>query len=412
MVTKQVGIPLVLADDLSGAAESAAALGVLLRPELFLWPDVPETPSERTVVVDLDSRHLAGRGRRGAHTHRARGAAGPEPLFTKIDSLLRGNIGAEVVPLVTAGRLVVLTPALPQQGRSVVGGVLLDNGIPLDRTHRWTLEPAAPPPSVRAVLAGLPVSEIGLATVRGAGLAQALERAAGTVAVCDAENQDDLAAIVDAALRADPGVRFVGSSALARALAPHLTQPPSRAPAPERRPARGGVLYVLGTGSDTARAQAEVLQERIGAARYPVGPRDLADLNSESAHDLGRELSSHLGARSVLVQVKRDGDSGRTGPDIVAGLGRLVAATLAAAAPDWPVRLVLSGGETARAVLDALGCRRLAVIEEIHPGAVLMATDAGWLVATRPGSHGGPDSLWAIHQAMYADPTQPGENHE
>ena len=412
MVTKRVGVFLVLADDLSGAAESAAALGVHLRPELFLWPDVPAAPSGRPVVVDLDSRHLPAADAEARMRAALEALPDGGPLFTKIDSLLRGNIGAEVAPLARAGTLVVLTPALPQQGRSVVGGVLLDNGVPLDRTALWTLEPAAPPASVRAVLAGLPVSEIGLATVRTDGLAQALAGAVGTVAVCDAETQDDLAAIVDAGLRADAGVRFVGSSALARALAPHLTHPPTPPPGPTRRPDPGGVLYVLGTGSDAARAQAEVLQERIGAARRPVGPRDLADLSTRGARDLGRELSCQLGARSVLVQVRPDGGSGRTGPDIVAGLGRLVAATLAAAAPDWPVRLVLSGGETARAVLDALDCRRLAVIDEIHPGAVLMTTDAGWLVATRPGSHGASDSLWSIHQAMYADPTQPGENHE
>ena len=55
--------------------------------------------------------------------------------------------------------------------------------------------------------------------------------------------------------------------------------------------------------------------------------------------------------------------------------------------------LVLTGGETARRVLDALGEHALYPVVEIHRGAILSVTRHGRAVATRPGSFGGDSSL-------------------
>jgi 4-hydroxythreonine-4-phosphate dehydrogenase len=53
----------------------------------------------------------------------------------------------------------------------------------------------------------------------------------------------------------------------------------------------------------------------------------------------------------------------------------------------------LSGGETARAVLDLLGVDALAIEAELEPGTVLSTTATGQVVITRPGSFGDADSL-------------------
>jgi 4-hydroxythreonine-4-phosphate dehydrogenase len=55
--------------------------------------------------------------------------------------------------------------------------------------------------------------------------------------------------------------------------------------------------------------------------------------------------------------------------------------------------LFLSGGETARAVLDRLGVRALDVEGETEPGTVVSTRAGGSRVVTRPGSFGAPDSL-------------------
>jgi 4-hydroxythreonine-4-phosphate dehydrogenase len=65
-----------------------------------------------------------------------------------------------------------------------------------------------------------------------------------------------------------------------------------------------------------------------------------------------------------------------------------------------PVDLVLTGGETARRVLDALQVRELTPAGQVHPGAVHSRTADGRSVVTRPGSFGAADSLVEIVSAL------------
>jgi uncharacterized protein YgbK (DUF1537 family) len=82
---------------------------------------------------------------------------------------------------------------------------------------------------------------------------------------------------------------------------------------------------------------------------------------------------------------------------VAAGLARAVAEVAGAADA-----LVLTGGETARAVLDRLEVTELRPLVQVHHGAVISAGSTGQLVATRPGSFGGPDSLLTLVQAVQA----------
>ena len=67
--------------------------------------------------------------------------------------------------------------------------------------------------------------------------------------------------------------------------------------------------------------------------------------------------------------------------------------------------MVLTGGETARAVLDALGVRWLEPLAEIEHGAVLSRTDQNALIVTRPGSFGEADSLLKIVERLSSYPS-------
>jgi 4-hydroxythreonine-4-phosphate dehydrogenase len=86
---------------------------------------------------------------------------------------------------------------------------------------------------------------------------------------------------------------------------------------------------------------------------------------------------------------------------------RLVAAladTVADAAHDCD--LVLTGGETARRVLDVLRVTDLRPVGQIHHGAVLSRTPDGRSVVTRPGSYGEADSLRRIVRALRPAPVR------
>ena len=77
-------------------------------------------------------------------------------------------------------------------------------------------------------------------------------------------------------------------------------------------------------------------------------------------------------------------------------------ADVAAGIIDDSTDLVLTGGETARTVLDRLGVDRIEPIHEIHAGAIASVTPDGRIVVTRPGSFGDHRSLATI--AAYLRP--------
>lgn len=61
-----------------------------------------------------------------------------------------------------------------------------------------------------------------------------------------------------------------------------------------------------------------------------------------------------------------------------------------------PLDLVLTGGETARSVLDPLSIDSLSPQHEIEYGAVLSVEESGRYIVTWPGSFGGVRSLLSI----------------
>src|SRR5918997_3098513 len=171
----------VVADDLSGAAETAAVLarpGAAARVVLGgRGRPLPAGPG--LTVVDLDSR-TAPPAEAARAVRDALAAAPPSArIVKKVDSLLRGNLAAEIGALAAVGP-VVLAPALPVADRTVRDGVVRLSGIPLHETDAWRMEPGPVPRSVSAALEPVRTAVLGLDAVRGdvaAALSAALERA-------------------------------------------------------------------------------------------------------------------------------------------------------------------------------------------------------------------------------------------
>ncbi|CAM5643489.1 hypothetical protein SANTM175S_05933 [Streptomyces antimycoticus] len=183
---------LAIADDLSGAAEVAAALHsrtTRSRVVLVRMSDAvsggeassgvasalrPRHPGEAT-VLDLDSRYRPAAEaaeavrdalRLSSPDGEADGNDGDTLVLKKIDSLLRGNVAAEIAALAEGGAGVVLAPALPIAGRVVRSGVVHIGGVALHEGDAWRAETLPPPGSVAQALGGLPIALIPLTTVR------------------------------------------------------------------------------------------------------------------------------------------------------------------------------------------------------------------------------------------------------
>jgi hypothetical protein len=146
---------------------------------------------------------------------------------------------------------------------------------------------------------------------------------------------------------------------------------------------------------------ARLIEAGVAEIRLPAA----ALLDGEWADGWPDRLAAEVGAGPVVVRLDPDtpvapSDSRK----LSAELGELVGRTLARTGP---VDLVLTGGETARRVLDALGVTRLTPLGQIHHGAVMCRLPDGAAVVTRPGSFGGPDSLRSILAALRASAAPP-----
>jgi uncharacterized protein YgbK (DUF1537 family) len=389
---------LALADDLSGANEVAAILAGLpdrsrtmdaqnvrsTRPRsvtVHLGPSVASAGVAEVTVVDTDNRRRTGE-QAAEHLRQMLtslpGVADAEGLlFLKFDSLLRGGIGQqlqaahEVAP-------VLFCPAVPGLGRTVREGVLRIDGCPLHQSGLWNAEAHPPASTVAAQLSPATTRTLDVETVRGAHLKAALSQAAaaGAVAVCDAESPADLDRLVAVGL--ELGFVLAGSAGLAAAAAARLPAGSTPTATTSTDSDRRETLFILGTASAAARCQADRL-EASGVPVHRLRPEQIVGFPLE-----------HHGTVAVTVE-------GPVDPSLSTGV--TTALTRLAVRHHADRHLVLSGGETAQAVLKALNIFDLVPLVQAHPGAVVSAAN-GRLITTRPGSYGAPTSLLDILTTM------------
>jgi uncharacterized protein YgbK (DUF1537 family) len=362
----------VIADDLTGAADTGVQFTRAgYRTGVALLEARPE-PELDALAVDTDSRELpAAEAVERVHAV-ARSLKQVPILFKKIDSTLRGPLGAEVLAAADGGERsrMVVAPAFPSAGRTTRGGVQHVDGRPLDDGDV----------ARRLADGGCPEAVVVADPDR---VAAALREHACVVA--DAQDEADLEAFARGV--PDPtAVLWAGCAGLAAALGTvHAGAHPVAAPPP---PDEAPVLAVIGSGHPVAREQVR----RLAGTAVDV-PLDLGDL-AATARGAGEALAA---GRSAVVHATNcsGSEAGR-----IPGSLASVAAGLAA---DGLVRsLILSGGETAVHVARALGVRGLALERELEPGVPVsrLIGPRPLRVVTKAGGFGGPLTLVRAVEAL------------
>jgi uncharacterized protein YgbK (DUF1537 family) len=392
----------IIADDLSGAADCAVVCVQAGLDTLVILGDLAQEPVADVLSVDGDTR---GRSRAAAVAETTRLVRIHAPpgrlLFRKLDSTLRGHVGAEFAATLAVRReagpaVAVMAPAFPATGRTTVGGQQLLHGAPLHETEIWRREVIPGRADIPEMLAaaGLRAGLIGLAQIRAPGLAGHMTAAAAThdALVCDAETEADLQAVAAASMILGRGTVWAGSAGLARYLpgAAGLVGALRVARVPA---ADGPILFVVGSLSAVSREQVARLAAAPGVAVLTVPPAILRAGPTDPGWSLQeRALDSALATGQDVVMVL--GVEGRA--DLAEGM--LLARALARLASPHAGRigaLVSTGGETARAVLHAFGAVGLRLVDEVEPGVPLSITE-GWRalpVVTKAGAFGTPETL-------------------
>ncbi len=375
---------IILADDLTGAADCAARCQQAGLAATITLPGARVCESGGAICCTTDSRHLpADLAARRVHELAASlGEHAGSIWYKKIDSTLRGHLGQELDALLDVlGRSCALVcPAFPAQRRGLKDGYLATDPTPVQPLHL---------PALLACQSRRTVVSIELADVRGGvgRLAERLraERAGGAeLLVADALDEADLHMLLEAGLAALPDALFCGSAGLAGTLASYVAQhslPRSETPAP---PFEGLALLVIGSGSAMAQRQIAYLRRHQQVAAFEYN----AVLPAAAVGD----MLLHLPAP--------DPGTAMDGPAARQLAEQLADAALPLIDAARPGLLVLSGGDTAISVLARMGVTRLVVQRELLPGVPLTcgvdAAGRSHTIVLKAGNHGDEAALATV----------------
>ena len=406
---------LLLADDLTGAADACAkfvAKGctgtVLLTPTAATAAAAEDDVeaeagggADAAVAVNVDTRRQEVQ----EATRRVREAARlfigsprlrrvrPTIVFKKIDSVLRGHIGAELNEALAAFACThaIFAPAFPAMGRIVRDGTLFVGNV--FQHHIASL-----------------LAEQGVSEAINVPVGSVDKFANGRVLICDAVTQQDLDAMVRIAMEAMTAIGarplWVGSAGLAQALATYLASQRDRAricrqpPLPLHLPAMPAqppsatpsVLLFIGSPHAIAREQLG----RLLDARDVIHARDAGAVRDALAHGRHVLVTSHTAPASPHPPLK---------PAAAAALATMDA-IVDAASRRTLAGFVMSGGDTAADVCRILGADRLRLGGEVADGipwGLLHGGPAsGVPLVLKSGGFGQPDALIACIDFLIA----------
>jgi len=391
---------LVLADDVTGAADCAARCKGVGLPATILLGQASSSLPTGAVAFSSDSRFLppdqaATRVQTLFQTLQQATAQTEGVIwYKKIDSTLRGNIGAELAAMMTLSNPVtsrpcaIIAPAFPAQGRGLVDGRLV--------YAQATAQNLSLPALIKQQTS-LPQAMVGLTTVR-AGQEELAAYLRTTYAdgaqlfIADALTEGDLQTLYAAAKSALPHALFCGSAGLMGVIAAALVEAQGGKPQGADQPSppiNHPMVAVVGSGSVMAQRQLARLRQLPAIDFYQVNPGDATVTQQIIGSGANHLCALHL--PPPAADARLDGETAR---QYAAGLG---AAALAQIQQRHPRTLLLVGGDTTFYLLHLLGITTLQVEAELFPGMPLttgLAADGQqYQIILKAGNHGDEETL-------------------
>ncbi|WP_167768610.1 four-carbon acid sugar kinase family protein [Haloarcula amylovorans] len=386
---------LVVADDLTGSCDAGhefARRDYDTNVVLSAQPDT--TTSGDVVVYNTESRYVEP----NVAAERVRAIfenTDPEAAFKKVDSTLRGNVRVEVDAATQAidPDLVIVAPAFPDNGRLTACGYhLVDGQLVTDSPPGNDEERPPTHDSLPEFFASseYPVEQIGVETVaRGAAaVCEAFESATSTsgpvIVTCDAVTDSHLATLATAATDLSERCLYVGSGGLAR----HISVPGTPSGAGIDVDQTRSVVGVSGSiAPETLEQVGAVATDRRRQLDLEMAVTDPSGAGAELASRGHSVVDEHGGVLLVSADARSDVDRAmaageRAGVDGATVRRRITDALSHGAAEvvgdGRASNLFLTGGETARAVLDSLDATALRMAGEgVAPGIPLATVEGG-----------------------------------
>lgn len=345
----------MIADDLTGALDASAPFALHgLKTLVACTPDSVDRALRRqpdVLCVNTATREMDAAGAAARVLGMARRLATERPrlAFKKIDSRLKGPLSAEIAAMLQGFGLsrAAIAPAIPDLGRVVRGGRLTGRGvaIPFDIAERLGSSDHAIP---------------------------------------DTPDQRSLDTVARVILDASDPILAVGARGLAAAFASAIGGPMS---AENPLPLPGPLVVAIGSRDPITR-------EQIAAFRAVDRPTVIAAPNGRVPEDAATGAIVLL----MITETEPAEPIGVVARRFGAGVAAYVTAHV-------PAALVISGGETAAAVLAALQIDLLEVMGEALAGIPWCRAGIGGhetLILTKSGGFGDREVLLRLAGRMPA----------
>jgi uncharacterized protein YgbK (DUF1537 family) len=382
----------VIADDLTGAAElGAVGLRHGLRAEVVVNGS-PGGESE-LVCMDTDSRSCpaAEAGQRAALAARGLRAAGAHWIYKKVDSVLRGQVVAELEAILKEIDLprALLGPANPSLGRVIREGRYFIHGKPIHETE-FARDPMHPR------LCANVLELLGTGSALPLQMCRAAEPppvfGIGILEAASVEDLQQWARTWAPDILPAGGAEFFAALLAARGYCSSAASDVSSATTTQ---ADGKELFVCGSSSESSKRFVSAARENgIPVISLPMALAHGDQLTAETAGALaGEAVASFAAHRRVILNIGLPFIGDRA---VAARLVPLLVRVAAAVLGQAPIgEVFVEGGATAVELARRMEWSRLTVCRELAPGVarLIVAGERPLKLTVKPGTYEWPGAL-------------------
>ncbi len=411
---------LVVADDLTGAVDTGVQFSrrnlktIVVTGNKNMHKSLVDCD---VLVVDTESRFDTRDTayKKAYDTGNKAGSENIKYIYKKIDSTMRGNVGAEIAGLMDSLKIAhtLVVPALPLYGRTTIKGNVYIDGVLLAETD-YANDPKNPVKEsyIPAIISKQCDKKTGVISFKDllSGKQEIVLKLkdlmnSGTeIIVIDAEDEEDLQLIASVVTGTQKRVMYAGCSGFAEKLAGYF----------ELQKGKKSNVVIAGSVNKITARQAEYAARELKIKVIDIDGEDIISGRSDmekkrilklveksiAAGDdlIIRSAASSLSVKKCLDKGRKLGmDDYRTSDLIANFLGEL--------AGEFIIKnslkgIVLTGGDTAIKTLNALHINGIIVKDEIMHGIPYgYFNDKKYgemMVVTKAGGFGGEDSIVKI----------------
>ncbi len=377
---------LVIADDFTGANDTGVQFTHQgLMTDVILNPENAYCGEADVVIINTDSRAMTIENAQKTIAAAVKYHTDVNTIYKKIDSTLRGNIGAELESCLNASqrKVAFICTALPAANRRIKNGICYVGDRPLLETE-FATDPKTPliSSTVKSIIAAqtrIPVVEINLHQLKNTDcrqvIAQSITEHSSCIIAFDAEQESDLARIAALIQPYHTSAIIAGSAGLAKYILPkkqpHFLQS-------EDLP----MLFVVASMSEVTMRQVDHVKSQNHISVINIDVKTLLEEQDHIAFIAQQAFDLLKQKQHVILKTESSADARHHIADLCrrlhldrAQLGERICRQLSTLVKQILTQLnfqlsalFLTGGDIAVGAAKALGLKHYRILGEIENG--------------------------------------------